>query len=129
MWAFDSNIKDPAVRTYIQNLERTVQLRFLALADFFHTLMPQADIVLKYGMPTFFYGKSILHIAGWKGHCGVYPQAEAIQVFAHELDGYACSKGAIQLPHEKEIPFDVLRKIALYRLKQIQHGSSPKNKQ
>lgn len=127
MWAFDSNIKDPAVRTYIKSLEQPIQTRFLELAHFFHSTLPEADIVMRYGMPTFFSGKSILHIAGWKAHCGVYPQPDAIKRFANELEGYPCSKGAIQLPHEKVLPFEVLREIALFRLKQIQLvSSSPK---
>lgn len=128
MWAFDSNIKDPAVRTYILDLEPSTQNRFLELAHFFHSILPTADIVMKYGMPTFFSGKSILHIAGWKAHCGVYPQPDAIKHFAHELEGYSCSKGAIQLPHNKELPFETLRNIALYRVKQLQLLSSSTKK-
>ncbi|MBU3675587.1 MAG: hypothetical protein FGM54_00160 [Chitinophagaceae bacterium] len=119
MWAFDSNIKEQAVRDYILNLEPKTQIRFIELAEFFHSLLPNADIVMKYGMPTFFLQKSILHIAGWTSHCGLYPQAEAIKIFAEDLKGYPCSKGAIQIPHDRTIPFSVLGEIALYRLKQV----------
>ncbi len=126
MWAFDSNIKEQAVRDYIINLEPQTQARFIQLADFFHSLLPNADIVMKYSMPTFFQHKSILHVAGWTSHCGVYPQAEAIKLFADNLKEYPCSKGAIQLPHHQTFPFPVLREIALYRLKQVLEAQSIK---
>lgn len=74
---------------------------------------------MKYGMPTFFDKKSRLHIAGWKNHCGVYPQAEAIRYFESELAAFTCSKGAIHIPHKLAFPKQLIRNIVAYRLKAI----------
>jgi uncharacterized protein YdhG (YjbR/CyaY superfamily) len=122
MWASVSNKATEDVRVYFENLEPDLRTRLLELVMLLNGAMPQAVLVMKYGMPTFFHKKSIIHVAAWKNHCGVYPQAKAIQVFANELADFTCSKGAIQLPHSKSFPEKVLLDIVAYRLKEIEYA-------
>jgi uncharacterized protein YdhG (YjbR/CyaY superfamily) len=119
MLASVSDIADKDVKSYFINLEPAIQARLFELLLLIHTAIPSASICMKYGMPTFFDKKSILHIAGWKNHCGIYPQAEAIRVFASELAAFTCSKGAIQISHTQAFPKQVLLDILAYRLKAI----------
>lgn len=119
MWASVSDIKDEAVKAYFLNLEPTLQLRLFELLMLFYNALPSAEVKMKYGMPTLVFNKSILHIAAWKNHCGVYPQAEAIRVFAPALTQFTCSKGAIQLPHTIPFPKKLLLEILAYRVKKV----------
>ena len=116
----DFNISNEGVKAYLQQVDEALLPRFMAFVRLFQQLLPEAELVMKYGMPTFFKHKSLVFLAVWKHHVGIYPHAEAIRVFADELRGFKCSKGAIQIPHEVPIPEKLLQKIALYRREDVE---------
>ena len=63
-------------------------------------------------MPTFRKGRNIIHFAAYKKHIGIYPGSEMVKEFADKLNGYKTGKGAIQFPHDQEIPLDLIAQIA-----------------
>ena len=63
-------------------------------------------------MPTFWKGRNLIHFAAFKKHIGLYPGEEATAAFAEKLSGFAVSKGAIRLPHDRELPEELIREIA-----------------
>jgi uncharacterized protein YdhG (YjbR/CyaY superfamily) len=63
MWASVSNKANKDVRVYVENLEPDIRTRLLELVVLLHQAMPSANLIMKYGMPTFFDQKSILHVA------------------------------------------------------------------
>lgn len=83
---------------------------------------PKAEEAISYGMPAFkLHGKGLVYFAAWKSHIGFYPAGpSAIEAFKKELSPYKQAKGTIQLPLEKPIPFDLIRKIVKFRVKQIE---------
>ncbi len=54
----------------------------------------------------------IIHFAAFKKHIGVYPGEAAMVHFANRLTEYKTSKGAIQLPYEKQLPLTLIAEIA-----------------
>ncbi len=83
-------------------------------------LVPEAIEGFSYGIPTFDYkGKHLIHFAGYKAHIGVYPTATGVSKFESDLSPYKTAKGTIQLPLNKEIPFDLLKKIVEFRKAEI----------
>ena len=79
---------------------------------------PQAAEKISYRMPTFYQKQNLVHFAVMKNHIGFYPGAEGVAAFATELAGYKTSKGAIQFPFSKPIPYDLIAKITQFRVKQ-----------
>ena len=79
---------------------------------------PQASECIRYGIPTFYDGENLIHFAAAKRHIGLYPTASGVAAFADRLTGYRCSKGAIQFPLDKPIPYDLIRDIAEYRVRE-----------
>ncbi len=78
---------------------------------------PEAEETINYGMPTFkLNGKNLVHFAAFKNHIGFYPTPSAIAAFKKELASYKQSKGAVQFPIDKPIPFDIVRKIVKFRV-------------
>ena len=63
-------------------------------------------------MPTFWKGQNIIHFAASKKHIGLYPGGEATEAFADRLSVFDTSKGTIRLPHDKELPLELIRDIA-----------------
>ena len=67
-------------------------------------------------MPTYWKGRNLIHFAASKKHLGLYPGGEATAAFAEELKGFDVSKGAIRLPYEKELPAELIARIARWCL-------------
>ena len=79
---------------------------------------PEAEEVISYQMPAFKLNGILVWFAAFKKHVGFYPKVSAIEVFKKELSGYQVSKGTIRFPLDKPIPFDLVRKIVKYRIKE-----------
>jgi uncharacterized protein YdhG (YjbR/CyaY superfamily) len=77
---------------------------------------PEAEEVISYGMPAYKLNGILLYFAVHKNHIGFYPMTAAIEAFKSELTEYKCSKGTIQFPHDKPIPFDLIEKIVKFRV-------------
>lgn len=74
---------------------------------------------MSWGMPTFYWKENVVHFAVGKHHIGIYPGASPIVHFEKELINYKTSKGAIQLPLDKPIPYDLIERIVKFRLEEI----------
>jgi uncharacterized protein YdhG (YjbR/CyaY superfamily) len=59
-----------------------------------------------------------VHFAAFKNHIGFYPTPSAIVAFNKELSRYKLTKGTVQFPIDEPIPFDLVRKIVRYRVKE-----------
>jgi len=81
---------------------------------------PDAEEKIKYRMPTFVLNENLVHFAGYKNHVGFYPTPSGIEKFKDELSSYKNSKGSVQFPIDKPMPLKLIRKIAEFRVKEIQ---------
>ncbi len=108
------------VEDYIRSQESSVTERLLMLRTFIFDVVPQAEEKMSYGMPSYHYQGPLIYFGAFKNHIGIYPTAEPIVKFAEQLKGYKTSKGAIQLPHNKDLPLDLIRKILLFRYNKLQ---------
>lgn len=81
--------------------------------------LPDATVKISYGMPTFWQQQNLIHFAAFQHHIGIYPGAEGISHFAEQLQDWPHSKGALRLPDDRELPLDLVRALAQYRLAQV----------
>jgi len=65
-------------------------------------------------------GKYLVYFAAWKDHIGFYPTPSGIEAFQKELSSYEGAKGSVRFPLEKPIPYDLVRKIVMFRMKEEQ---------
>ena len=65
-------------------------------------------------MPTYRKGRNLIHFAAAKKHIGLYPGGEATAVFADALADYDVSKGTIRLPYDRDLPADLIARIAMW---------------
>lgn len=73
--------------------------------------LPGAKEKISYGIPTFeLNGKNIVHIGAYDTHYAFYPGA-VVEQFKDELKGYKTSKGTVQFPMDKPVPYDLITKI------------------
>jgi uncharacterized protein YdhG (YjbR/CyaY superfamily) len=98
------------VRTILEKLRATVR-----------KAAPEAVESISYDMPTFkLGGKRLVYFSAWKNHIGFYSIPEGNEAFKKQLLPYAGPKGSLRFPLEKPIPYDLVEKIVMVRLKEIQ---------
>ncbi len=79
---------------------------------------PDAVEAIKYGMPTFILGGNLVHFAAFKNHIGFYPTPTGIEKFKKEIGVYEWAKGSVQFPLGEPMPYDLIRKITAFRVKE-----------
>lgn len=100
------------IQKYIEEQDQAIQSRLHEIYKTIRSAIPEAEERLSWGMPSFWKGRNIIHFATAKKHIGIYPGPDAIIAFAEQLTEYKTSKGAIQLPNNKELPLDLIADIA-----------------
>lgn len=80
---------------------------------------PTATEAISYRMPTFKLKGNLVHFAAHQRHIGFYPTPSAIIEFSDDLKSYKTSKGAIQFPLDEPMPFDLIRRMVEFRVKEV----------
>nr|WP_242911691.1 DUF1801 domain-containing protein [Eubacterium aggregans] len=79
---------------------------------------PEITEKISWGMATFVLNGNLVHFSGQKRHLGFYPTPSAIEAFKDRLEDYKYSKGAIQLPYNQPMPYELLREITQFRVQE-----------
>ena len=105
---------------YVKTFPEYVQNILEKMRQTIREAAPGATEAISYQMPTFkLNGKNLVHFAAFKKHIGFYPTPSGIEAFSTELNSYKWSKGAVRFPIDKHIPFDLVGRIAMFRVKEI----------
>ncbi len=116
------------VDQYIKTFPKDVQRILEKMRQIIREAAPEAVEAISYQMPTFkLNGKYLVYFAAWKNHIGFYPIPSGIEAFKKELSPYKVAKGSVQFPIEKPIPYDLVRKIVIFRMKENQEKSTLSN--
>jgi len=110
--------KPTTVEEYIAAQDESVQPKLQALREILRAALPEAEERISWSMPTYWKGQNLIHFASAKKHIGLYPGGEATTVFAAELAGFDVSKGTIRLPLDRELPEELITKIARWCFEQ-----------
>ena len=108
--------KSQTIDEYIDRQDAAVQHRLREVRAILRAALPEAQERMSWSMPTYWQGRNLIHFAASKKHLGLYPGGEATAAFAEELKGFDVSKGAIRLPYEKELPAELIARIARWCL-------------
>jgi len=89
-----------------------------------------AEEKISYQIPTFtLNGKYLVYFAAYKKHIGLYPAPRGSEEFKKELSVYEGGKGTVRFPFDKPIPFDLIRRIVKFRIKENLERAKAKGKQ
>lgn len=124
-----------SVDTYIHQFSKETQVILEKIRQTIRSIIPEATETISYGIPAFdLFGKHVVHFAAFKNHIGFFPTPSAIVFFSKELNEYHTSKGTIQFPMDKPIPYELIEKITNFRRMEVEtkrkklvstdHGSS-----
>ncbi|OEH86981.1 hypothetical protein BHU72_01620 [Desulfuribacillus stibiiarsenatis] len=103
---------------YIALFPEDVQSSLTAIRELIKSEAPEAIEAMSYQMPTFKLNGNLVHFAAFKNHIGFYPTPSGIDQFVDELGEYEWAKGSVKFPLSRPIPFELIRKIVQYRMKE-----------
>ena len=104
--------KPQTIDEYIQTQDENIRPKLEEMRAILRKAIPEAEECISWSMPTYRKGRNLIHFAASKKHIGLYPGGEATAVFKEELSGIDTSKGTIRLPYDKELPEELITKIA-----------------
>lgn len=122
-----SDMKSPnTIDDYIASFPKDVQILLEKLRTTIRTSANEAIEVINYGIPTFQINKkNLVHFAAFKNHIGFYPTPSAIIAFKEGLSSYNQAKGSVRFPLNEPIPFSLIKKIVLFRVKELTRKKKP----
>jgi len=104
---------------YIETFEPKIQQTLNEIRNFIKKEVPEATEKISYKMPTFYLNGNLIHFAAFKDHYSIFPSPREIDViFEKELAPYHTGKGTLRFSLDKPIPWDIIKNIIQYRLKE-----------
>ena len=107
-----------SVDEYIASFEGDVRDRLEAIRTVVREAAPDAFEVISYGMPAYKMKRILVYFAAHKNHIGLYPTPTATGAFKEELKPYEAGKGSIKFPNDEPIPYDLIRRIVEFRVRE-----------
>lgn len=113
------------IDAYIADFPAEVQGLLEAVRRTIRKAAPVAKEKISYQIPIFtLKGKNLIHFAAFKKHIGVYPAPVGEAGFDGDLSGYAAGKATVRFPLDKPLPFDLIREIVRFRVKEASDHES-----
>jgi uncharacterized protein YdhG (YjbR/CyaY superfamily) len=107
-----------SIDEYISGFPLDIQAILQKIRETIRTAAPDAEETIKYQMPTFMLNGNLVYFAAFKNHIGFYPPVTGDRQLRKQLSVYEGPKGSFKFPLEKPIPYDLIRKIVLFRVKE-----------
>jgi uncharacterized protein YdhG (YjbR/CyaY superfamily) len=90
---------------------------------------PDAQETISYAMPTFtLNGHYLVYFAAYKKHIGLYPSPIGVEEFQEAVSLYGAGKGTMKFPLDQPIPFDLIRNVVRFRVKEHAERAAAKGK-
>jgi uncharacterized protein YdhG (YjbR/CyaY superfamily) len=117
--------KKPRTKTvddYIAAAPKDQRAALTTLRRTIKAAAPKATEIISYGMVGYKQGaKRVAYFAHWKAHIALYGTSYSfIKAHAAELEPYLQSKGTLQFPSGKPVPYGLVTKIVKARIAEIE---------
>ncbi len=112
-----------AVDEYISSFPEDVRAILQRIRRIIRKAAPGAVEKMAYQIPTFTLdGKNLMHFAAFKDHLSLYPIPSGPASFLKEIGPYIKGKGTIAFPLDRPIPSGLVKKIAMYHVRDRRAG-------
>ena len=109
----------PTVNDYLKKITPSQKDEFEKIRKIVKAMVPDAEEVISYGIPTFKHkGKYLIYFGAFKNHMSLFPGAPL--KLTEKLKEFKLSKGTIQFTEDKPIPEEIIKEMVLTRLKEIE---------
>lgn len=104
------------VDEYINAHTGEVKKRLIEMRKLVLSCSPDISEKISWGMPTFVLKGNLVHFSAETRHMGFHPTPSAIIAFSDRLKDYKFSKGTVQFPYDKPMPYDLIREMVMFRV-------------
>ncbi len=112
--------KRPAtIAEYIQAAPRQGQPHLRRLYAILKSVAPDAEETIKWGNPFFVEPRFLFAFSAHNAHLSFAPTAAGLAAFRKELEEHQTTKNFLQIPYDKPLPEDLIRKIAERRVRVV----------
>ena len=106
------------VDQYIESSPSSVRSILKKIRQTVRSAAPNAEELISYRMPALKLNHILIYFAAFKDHIGIYPPILGDAVLMNQLKQYSGPKGNLKFPLHQPIPYDLIRKIVKFRVKQ-----------
>lgn len=103
--------QDPQIQALLQSVRTTI-----------HSAEAELEERMSWQMPTFWHKENVIHFCAFKHHFSLFAGADAVETFAHRLEGLKTSKGTIQIPYGVPVDHELIADIVKWRMQTIRAG-------
>lgn len=119
-----TNRKPKTIGAYIRAAPPEGQKQLRELYAILKSVAPEATEAIKWGSPVFEERRILFSFSAHKSHLNFMPTPSALEPFRKELARHATGKATLQIPYDKPIPKELIRKIAAYRAKDVRENDA-----
>ena len=119
-------MKPTTIDEYIASCPPEYRERLEKLRQVIKEAIPEASETISWNMPSFRYHGIVAQFMLHKNHIGFYPFPSGIELFLQDSSNYKTGKGSIQFPHSEPIPYELVRKVILFRAEENKKKKSKK---
>ena len=106
------------VDEYIEQQPQEVQETLRKIRATIRETVPDAEERISYGIPGYYQKGQVIFFAAFPKHLSVYPAPFGVEEFKDDLARYQKGKGTLQFPLDQPVPYDLIVRVAQYRLAQ-----------
>src|SRR4051812_48789415 len=118
------NTKPMSVDAYISSFPDDVARKLRKLRTVIRKAAPGCEEGISYSMPAYKLNGPIVYFAAYEHHIGFYPTGEGMKSFAARFNNYKTSKGAVQFPLVKPLPYELIAEIVKQRVEANKNKTS-----
>jgi uncharacterized protein YdhG (YjbR/CyaY superfamily) len=103
---------------YLAGVSADQRVALEKLRKIIHTVAPEAEECISYGLPAFrLNGRPLVAFGAWANHCAFYPMSSAVvKTFQDQLTDFETSKGTIRFSTDKPLPAAMVKKMVKARI-------------
>ncbi len=109
-------IKPSTVTDYIKSAPKDAQKHLKQLRSILKDIAPKATEAIKWGSPVLEGSRILFAYSAHASHLNFMPTRTSLAPFTKELEAYKTGKDTIQFPYDKPLPVTLIKKIATYRV-------------
>jgi uncharacterized protein YdhG (YjbR/CyaY superfamily) len=118
------NPKPKTVAEYIQSAPKEAQKKLREIRAILKKVAPKATEMIKWGSPVFEEKRILFAYSAFRTHINFMPTRSTVDPFRKELSAYKTGRDTVQFPYDKPLPKTLIRKIAMYRAKEVREQDS-----
>ena len=115
-----------SIDTYIAGFSSKVQSILKKIRSTVRKAAPKAKEKISYRMPAFFQDGALIYFAAFKNHIGIFPPVRGDATLLKQLAPYRGPKGNLKFSLDEPMPYDLIRRIVISRLKEREEKVGPK---